>query len=60
MNKRWNDCILINQHLESYGSGIKVSRFWGRLIIGFIAALPLGTAWMWFLLPRIKDCWLRF
>lgn len=48
--KKWKPVCTHNVY-NTYGKVIKVS--W-KQIVTFIAALPLGTSWMFLIVPKIK------
>lgn len=57
---KYSDRVYINMGLKSYGNGFKISRGVLQKILFFIAVLPLCTAWIFPLIPMIKDKIIRY
>jgi uncharacterized membrane protein len=56
----YNEYVYWNNKVETYGKAIKIDRWYMRAIVFIIAALPLCTAWMFLLIPKIKDIVIRY
>ena len=54
----YNDLIYWNN--RSYGTAITISKSWIKIVMFIIAVLPLGTAWLFVFIPKIKDLKIRY
>lgn len=56
----YSDYIYWNNHVQTYGNAIKIDSWLVKLVVFIIAALPLGTAWMFPLIPKMKEIKFRY
>lgn len=50
----------VNTHMCTYGKAVRISKGTLSILVGIIAALPLGTSWMFLLIPKVRDVTLRW
>ncbi|MFT4303725.1 MAG: hypothetical protein ACMXYG_04110 [Candidatus Woesearchaeota archaeon] len=56
----YSDYVYWNYHLKTYGNSIVISSRILKIFVFIIAALPIGTAWMFPLIPKIKKIKIRY
>ena len=57
----YNERIYWNNHVESYGTAIRIKKVIARIAITILAISTPGTNWLLpFILPRIKDIIIRW